>query len=428
MIPWKSAKEAIALLPKKANVFVHGAAATPHLLLKEIVAQADRFEELTFVHLHTEGTVPYASDSFAKKFRIVNLFVGSNLRNQLDYDRIDYLPCFLSEIPSLFRNRQFSVDVALLQVSPPDHTGHCSLGVSVDVAKAAADSASLVIAQVNRKMPRVHGDGFLPISHFHAMVECDEPLPETIARPPTKEEAAIALHVAELVEDGSTLQLGIGSIPNAVARQLQSRKNLGLHTEMWSDGALSLIQSGAIDNSKKKVHQGKSISGFLNGSQELYSFVHDNPSVLQLEVDYVNNPTVIARNPKVVAINSAVEVDLSGQVCADSLGHHILSGVGGQMDFMRGAALSKGGKPIIAMQSCTKNGESKIVCALRAGAGVVTTRAHVHYLVTEYGVVNLIGKTLRERARAMIEIAHPDHREKLERDFWHTHFSRAKKE
>ncbi len=428
MIPWKSAKEAIALIPEKASIFVHGAAATPNFLLKEVVAQANRFDSLTFVHLHTEGEAPYADEAFAKKFRIVNLFVGANLRNHLDYERIDYLPCFLSEIPNLFRARQFPLDVALLQVSPPDQNGYCSLGVSVDVAKAAADSAKIVIAQVNPKMPRVHGDGFLPISRFDALVKCEDPLPQSKQQAPTKEESAIALHVAELVEDGSTLQLGIGAIPNAVARQLQGRKNLGLHTEMWSDGALSLLRSGAIDNSKKKVHQGKSVSGFLCGTQELYDFVHDNPSVLQLEVDYVNNPSVIARNPKVVAINSAVEVDLSGQVCADSVGHHILSGVGGQMDFMRGAALSKGGKPIIAMQSCTKNGESKLVCALRAGAGVVTTRAHVHYLVTEYGVVNLVGKTLRERARALIEIAHPDHREKLERDFWHTHFSRAKKE
>lgn len=428
MIPWKSAKEAIALIPAKASVFVHGAAATPNFLLKELVSQADRFHELTFIHLHTEGPALYAAESFSKKFRIVNLFVGSNLRNQMDYDRIDYLPCFLSEIPSLFRNRQYPLDVALLQVSPPDESGHCSLGVSVDVAKAAAESAAILIAQVNPNMPRTHGDGFLPVSRFHALVECDDALPISSIRHPSKEEAAIALHVADLVEDGSTLQLGIGSIPNAVARQLQSRKNLGLHTEMWSDGALSLLQSGAIDNSKKKVHQGKSVSGFLCGSRELYDFVHDNPSVFQLEVDYVNNPTVIARNPKVVAINSAVEVDLSGQVCADSVGHHILSGVGGQMDFMRGAALSKGGKPIIAMQSCTKAGESKIVCALRPGAGVVTTRAHVHYLVTEYGVANLVGKTLRERARALIEIAHPDHREKLERDFWHTHFARSKKE
>ena len=413
-----SAADAIDLVKAGARIFVHGGAATPNALLSELVRQASRLTDVTLIHLHTEGPAAYAG-----AFRVLNLFVGENLRHRLDYDRVDYLPCFLSEIPALFRTRQCPLDVALLHVSPPDRFGYCSLGVSVDVAKAAVESAAIVIAQVNARMPRVHGDGLLHVSVFDALVEVDEPLPESRQPAPSLEETAIARSISALVEDGSTLQMGIGAIPNAVASQLAGHKNLGIHTEMWSDGALDLIEAGVVTNSNKKVHRGKSVSAFLYGSRRLYDFVNDNPSVIQLEIDYVNNPNTIARNPKVVAINSAVEVDLTGQVCADSVGHRIISGVGGQMDFMRGAALSEGGKPIIALGSLAKNGRSKIVSALQAGAGVVTTRAHVHYVVTEFGVAHLYGKTIGERARAMIAIASPAHRENLEREFAAAHWA-----
>jgi acyl-CoA hydrolase len=375
------------------------------------------------VHLHTEGPASYTSPDQLKNFRVINIFVGHNLRRSLDYDRVDYLPCFLSEVPSLFRSKRFALDVALLHVSPPDKAGYCSLGVSVDVAKAASQAADILIAQVNPRMPRVHGDGMIHLRDFDALVDVDEALPESVPAPHSHEVDAIATHVACLVEDGSTLQMGIGAIPDAVTRQLMGRRDLGLHSEMWSDGALGLIEAGVITNAKKKVHRGKSVSGFLIGSRRLYDFVDDNPSVLQLEMDYINAPNTIARNPKVVAINSAVEIDLTGQVCADSVGHRIISGVGGQMDFMRGAALSEGGKPIIALRSTTQSGQSKVVSALQSGAGVVTTRAHVHYVVTEYGVASLHGKTLGERARALIHIAHPLHREALMREFSQTHSS-----
>ncbi len=416
-----SLEKAVHLIQPGARVFVHGGAATPNALIGEVVRQASRLTDVSLIHLHTEGPALYADSKYEKSFRIINLFVGNNLRSQLDYDRIDYLPCFLSEIPELFRSKQCRLDVALLHVSPPDRFGYCSLGVSVDVARSAAEAAPILIGQVNPNMPRVHGDGIIHSDAFDALVDVDEPLPETHPMPATDTEKAIAKYVSELVEDGSTLQMGIGSIPNAVTQNLLGRKNLGIHTEMWSDGTLDLIESGAVTNEYKKVHRGKCVSGFLIGTKRLYDFVNDNPSVLQLEVDYVNNPITIARNPKVVAINSAVEIDLTGQICSDSIGHKIISGVGGQMDFIRGAALSKGGKPIVALSSRTKAGKSKIVSALHAGAGVVTTRAHVHYVVTEFGVAFLYGKTLGERARALIEIAHPDDREKLTKEFCMTH-------
>lgn len=411
----KSIEEAIALISPHSRIFVHGAAATPNALLVELVKQGARLKESTLIHLHTEGPALYTQPEHKNYFRVINLFVGHNIRKSLDYDRVDYLPCFLSEIPRLFRSKQCALDVALLHVSPPDRFGYCSLGVSVDIAKAAAESAGIIIAQVNPNMPRVHGDGLIHIDRFAAFVEVDEKLPERIPCKVSEEERSIAQHVASLVEDGSTLQMGIGSIPDAITHELHGHKELGIHTEMWSDGTLGLIEKGVVTNEHKKVHRGKSVSGFMIGSQKLYDFANDNPSVIQLEIDYVNNPRTIAQNPKAVAINSAIEIDLSGQVCADSIGHKIISGVGGQMDFMRGAALSEGGKAIIALSSQTKNGVSKIVNSLKEGAGVVTTRAHVHYVVTEFGIAHLYGKTLGERARALIAIAHPQHREALEK-------------
>ena len=397
------------------TIFIQGSAATPHRLVSELISQADRLRNVEIIHLHTEGLAPYADEKYAESFRVTNLFVGSNLRGKLDHRRIDYLPVFLSEIPFLFRSGRKKIDVALIHVSEPDQAGFCSLGTAVDVAKSAVECADTVIAQVNPHMPRVHGDGFINIKDVDAWVRVDDPLPEIPLHPVTEAEKKIGQHISEMVEDGSTLQTGIGAIPQAVMAALGGHRHLGIHSEMWSDAMLPLLRAGVIDNSRKKVHTGKSVSGFLLGTKELYKFVHDNPSVIQLGIDYVNDPRVILRNPKVVAINSAVEIDLTGQVCADSVGSKIISGVGGQMDFIRGAALSEGGKPIIAITSRTKNGQSRIVPALKPGAGVVTTRAHIHYVVTEYGVADLYGKTLGERAHALIAIAHPDDREFLER-------------
>ncbi|NJL25191.1 MAG: acetyl-CoA hydrolase/transferase family protein, partial [Calothrix sp. SM1_5_4] len=392
----KSPIEALACVESGQRIFVHGGAATPNVLLEALTESASRLSDVEIMHLHTEGPCRYAEPEFAKNFKIVNLFVGANLRAKVDADRIDYLPCFLSEIPQLLRSGRRPVDVALLHLSPPDKHGYCSLGVSVDVARAAFQSARIVVAQVNRQMPRVHGDSFIHLDELDAYVEVDVPLYQAPPRVLSAQDQAIGRHVAELVEDGSCLQVGIGSIPDAVLSFLKDRRRLGVHSEMWSDGILRLIEAGAIDNSEKAVHAGKTVSAFIIGSKSVYDHIDDNLAVIQLGTDYVNNPSVIARNPKVVAINSAVAVDLTGQVCADSIGSRIISGVGGQMDFIRGASLSKKGKPVIALPSRTKTGKARIVPTLLPGSGVVTTRAHVHFVVTEYGMVDLYGKSMGE--------------------------------
>jgi acyl-CoA hydrolase len=396
------------------RVFIHGGVSTPHTLVNELVAQADRLRDVELIHLHTSGPAEYASSRYRESFRVANLFVGPNIRKQMDQARVDYLPCFLSEIPELFRSGRRPIDVALVHLSPPDRHGLCTLGTSVDVAHAAVETARIVIGQINPNMPRVLGDGFVPMDALDHVIEVDDPLPEVPPRDLTDVERAIGRNVAGLVEDGATLQMGIGAVPDAVLAELTNHRHLGIHSEMWSDGALRLIELGAVDNSCKATHPGKTVSGFVMGTRALYDYIDDNPAVIQLDIAYVNNVSVIARNPRVTAINSAVEVDLTGQVCADSIGHRIISGVGGQMDFMRGAALSKGGKPIIAITSRTGKGEPRIVSALRAGAGVVTTRCNVRYVVTEYGVADLYGKTLWERARTLIDVAHPDDRERLD--------------
>lgn len=416
--------QAIGLIPPGARIFVHGGAATPNALLREVVEQGPRLGPATMIHLHTEGPATYATD-LCPSMRVINLFVGGNVRPRLDYERIDYLPCFLSEIPALFRSGRCPIDVALLHISPPDHSGYCSLGVSVDVAKAAAESARLLIAQVNPRMPRVHGHGMIHVSRFHALVDVKEELPESKTVTLSEEQIAVGRHVAGLIEDGSTLQLGIGGIPEAVARQLTGHQDLGLHTEMWSNATLALLKKGVINNRKKKFDAGLSVSSFLLGTRELYDYVDDNPSIIQRGADDVNSPMTIASHPRMMAINSAVEVDLSGQVCADSIGHKVISGIGGQMDFMRGSALSPGGKPIIAMTSLTKDQKSKIVLELRPGAGVVTTRGHVHFVVTEFGIADLWGKTLGERAKALINVAHPMHQEALRWQFLNSHSHRS---
>lgn len=414
-LAYVDAATALARVRSGQRVFVHGASATPGILLDALLARAEQLRDVELIHLHTSGPAHYAEPRYAENFRVANLFVGANLRARVDEEHVDYLPCFLSEIPTLFRSGRRPLDVALVQVSPPDRHGYCSLGVSVDVALAAVETAPLVIAAVNARMPRVHGDGIIHVSRIHLAVACDDALPASEPKPPSEQELAVGRNVASLIPDGGTLQLGIGAIPDAVCHALVGHRQLGLHTEMWSDGALALLERGVVDNSKKRIHAGKTVSGFVVGSQRLYDYIDDNPAVLNLDIAYVNSPGVIARNPRVCAINSAVEIDLTGQVCADSVGHRIISGVGGQMDFLRGAALSEGGLPILALTSRTRRGAPRIVPLLSLGAGVVTTRAHVHYVVTEYGVADLFGKTLRERAAALIAIAHPDDREHLER-------------
>ncbi len=407
-----------SLFHSNQRIFVHGGAATPQALLKRLHPVWSSHKNLEFIHLHTEGALSYAEDSFKDNTRVNSLFLGSNLRKKQDCERFDYLPCFLSEIPSLFRTGILPIDVALIHVSPPDSKGWCSLGVSVDVAKSAVETARCMIAQINPQMPRVHGDGFIHQSRFHATIEVDEKLPEFPRVQLKENETLIGKNVADLIEDGSTLQFGIGAIPDAVASFLKNHKHLGIHTEMWSDGVLDLIECGAVDNSKKRKHPGKTVSSFMMGTRRLYQFVHDNPSVIQVESSYVNNPSVILKNPKMVAVNSAVEIDLTGQVCADSIGPKIISGVGGQMDFVRGASLSEGGKAIIALTSRAKSGQSRIVSSLKRGAGVVTTRAHVHHVVTEFGAVNLFGKNISQRVKAMISLAHPEDRDRLQKE-WH---------
>ena len=416
---YTSAHEALSKIQSGQKVFVHGSAATPLHLLRALSDRATFVKNVELISVSTLGENKLAAPEYKDSFYFNSLFVSANIRQAINEDRGDYIPVFLSEIPRLFNQKILNLDVALIHISPPDKHGFCSLGVSVDVAKAAVNNAKYVIAQVNHQMPRTHGDGLLHISEINALVEVDEPLPEVNYKSKITEiETAIGKNCASLIEDGATLQLGIGSIPDAVLQQLYTHKNLGIHTEMFSDGVIDLLEKGVITNRFKKKHRRKVTASFAVGSKRLYDFVDDNPQFAFLEADYVNDAYVISKNPKVVAINSAVEIDITGQVCADSIGTYQYSGVGGQMDFMRGAALSVEGKPIIAMQSVTKTGESKIVPFLKQGAGVVTTRAHVHYVVTEYGIANLYGKNLKQRAYELLSIAHPNHKEGLEKEIF----------
>jgi acyl-CoA hydrolase len=369
------------------------------------------------VSISTLGNDLFNIPDFGTSFFMNSLFVSQNVREIVNGSNGDYIPVFLSEIPLLFDKGILVLDVALIHVSEPDKHGFCSLGISVDIARSAVKNAKHIIAQVNKQMPRTHGDGIIHISEIHTLVSVDEALPEVNYGNSVDETAMIIGNIcAELIEDRSTLQMGIGAIPDAVLSCLKNHKDLGIHTEMFSDGVIPLVESGVITNKFKKKHRGKIVTGFAIGTRKLYDFVDDNPQVVFLEIDYVNDTKVIRSNPRAVSINSAIEIDLTGQVCADSIGTYQYSGVGGQIDFMRGAALSDGGKPIIALPSTTKSGESKIVPFLKEGAGVVTTRAHVHYVVTEYGIAYLFGKNLRQRAMALIAIAHPIHREWLEKE------------
>lgn len=416
-----SPEEAVSLVRSNTNIFIHTAAAAPKVLIQALANRSGELRNVNIYQMHTEGGAPYADPEAEGSFRVKNLFVGSNVRGAVNAGRADFIPIFYSDIPRLFRSGRVELDTALLQVSPPDRNGFCTLGVSVETSLAAAQSAKKVIAEINPNMPRTNGDGNIHISKFDRVIDVNYALPEVNLPEPTEVETLIGQYIADLVDDGATLQMGIGNIPNAALKAMRYHKGLGIHTEMFSDGVIDLVERGVITNEHKRGHNGHIVTGFLVGSKRLYDFVDDNPLVRFLDIAYVNDTHVIRQHPKMTAINSAIEVDITGQVCADSIGPRIYSGIGGQMDFMRGAALSEGGKPIIALPSTTKKGLSKISTKLQEGAGVVTTRAHARYIVTEYGIARLFGRSLKERAKALIDIAHPDHRERLAKetyDFW----------
>jgi acyl-CoA hydrolase len=408
-----TAEEAVTVIKSGDRVFIHSIAAAPQRLIAAMTARAPELRVVEVVSIHTEGPAPYAAPELSKSFRVNALFAGTNVREAVNEGRADYMPVFLSEIPQLFRSGVLPLDVVLIQVSPPDKHGCCSLGVSVDVTRAAVQVAKTVIAQVNPRMPRTHGDGIIHEEDVDFFVECGDELPELANRPLSDQVRAIGRHCAELVDDGACVQVGIGGIPQATVLALGDHQRLGIHTEMLTDGVVDLVERGVVTGEMKRIHPGKIVASFALGTRRLYDFMDDNPSVAMLDVAYTNDTAVIRRNPKVTAINGAIEVDLTGQVVSDSIGDRIHSGVGGQMDFIRGAALSEGGKPIIALKSTTSAGESRIVSYLRPGAGVVTTRAHVHFVVTEHGIADLWGKNLRQRAAALIAIAHPAHRDAL---------------
>lgn len=411
-----TAEEAVKHIQSGHRVFIHGSAATPVPIVKALQQRHKELKDIELVSITTLGDVDFNDPAWCDSFFFNSLFVSANTRAVVNSSNGDYVPVFLSQIPKLFKEGFLPVDVAIVQVSPPDNHGYCSLGTSVDIARAAVDTAKYVIAQVNPNMPRTHGDGFIHISKVNTLVWQESALPEVDYSAKTSEAmVTIGQHIASLVEDGATLQLGIGGIPDQVLKNLGNHKNLGLHTEMLSDGVIPLIQNGVINNSLKKLNRGKSITSFMIGTRKLYDFVNDNPSIRVMDISYANDTSIIRQNPKVTAINSAIELDLTGQVCADSIGTYQYSGIGGQMDYIHGASLSEGGKPIIALPSITSKGISRIVPFLKEGAGVVTTRGHMHWVVTEYGKVNLFGKSFKQRAKALISLAHPNHREELER-------------
>ena len=411
-----TADEAVKNIQSGMRIFIQGSAATPLTLLDALAKRKHELQNVELVSMSTYGGDLFSDPEFEGHFYLNSLFVSSNVRNIVNSGAGDYIPVFLSEIPRLFDQNILPLDIAFVNVSPPDKHGYCSLGTSVDISRSAIRNAKYTIAQVNKKMPRTHGDGIIHISRFDTLVYVDQDLP-TVSYAEKIDEASLSIgrYCAELIEDRSTLQMGIGHIPDAVMSCLHNHKDLGIHTEMFSDGLLPLIEEDVITNKYKKKHRGKIVTGFVVGSRKLYDFVDDNPMVSFLDIDYVNDASIIRCNPKAVSINSAIEIDITGQVCSDSIGTYQFSGVGGQIDFMRGAALSEGGKPIIAISSTTHKGGSKIVPTLKTGAGVVTTRAHMHYIVTEFGVANLFGKNLAQRAYEMLKVANPMHQEMLDK-------------
>ncbi len=414
-----SAEEAVGAIESGQRVFLTGNCSVPQLLLSALVERADTLENVEMIQVLTIGPAPQAAPEMQGHLNINALFISDNIRPAVHEGRADFTPCLLSEIPLLFRSGELPLDVALIHVSPPDEHGFCSLGIEAGLTKTPAQTARVVIAEVNQQMPRTLGDSFIHFSKIDYAVPVDYPLAELPQAEVSQLNMQIGQNVAGLIEDGSTMQIGIGAIPDAVLHYLTGKRDLGVHTELFSDGVMNLVQRGVITNEKKSLHPGKIVSGFILGSHALYTFVDDNPIVELHPTEYVNDPFVIAQNDRMVSINSAIEVDLTGQVCADSIGPKFYSGVGGQMDFVYGAARSKEGKPIIAMPSTAtlKDGRriSRIVSMLKQGAGVATSRNHVHYVATEHGVAYLHGKTIRQRARALIHIADPEFRDDLER-------------
>jgi acetyl-CoA hydrolase len=409
------ATQAVQFIQSHSRVYLGGGAAVPQVLERAMVARAHELRGVEVMHVLTFAGSEYLDPAYERSFRHHALFIGDASREAVRSGRADYTPMFLSEMPRLFRQRLLPIDVALIQVAPPDAHGFCSFGVEVGVTKPAAQSARKVIAEVNKQMPRVWGDSFIHLNQIDALVEVDYALPNMPQGQFSETHHRIGAHIAELVPHGATLQLGIGSLPDAVLHHLKNKKDLGIHTELFSDGIIELVERGVITNAKKTLHPGKIVAGFLFGSQRLYEFVHNNALIELHPSDYVNDPYVIAKNDQMIAINSALEVDLTGQVCADSIGAQFYSGIGGQVDFVRGAARAKNGKPIIALPATAKNGEvSRIVPYLKPGAGVVTSRGDVHYVATEFGVAALYGKSIRERVKSLIAIAHPKFRDELE--------------
>ena len=418
MSKYVSAAEAVQVVKSGNRVYLQAAAATPTILANALTERASELRNVEICHLHIEGEARYANPELVDSFHVNSFFIGANVRHTLKAGNGSYTPVFLSELPRLFRKNVLPLDVAFIHVSPPDRHGYCSLGVSVEATIAAIENAKIVVAQVNPQMPRTFGDGILHESEIDYLVAVNVPIYSHDVVPFSAEEEKIGTYIASLIEDRSTLQMGIGSIPNAALSKLINHKDLGLHTEMFSDGVIDLIEKDVINCNYKGTLRGRALATFLMGSKRLYDFVNDNPFLEMKESSFVNDTAKIRKNPKMVAINSAIEVDLTGQVCADSIGSRMYSGVGGQMDFIRGASLSEGGKAIIALPSITKKGESRIVPFLKQGAGVVTTRSHVQYIITENGIADLYGKTLKQRSKELVQIAHPMHQERIEKEYF----------
>ncbi len=418
MSKYVSAAEAVKYVKSNDRVYVQAAAATPTILTQALTERSSELHNVEVCHLHTEGEAAYANPNLSDSFHVNSFFIGVNVRHTLAAGNGSYTPVFLSELPHLFRKNVLPIDVAFIHVSPPDIHGYCSLGVSIEATVAAIENAKIVIAQVNPQMPRTFGDGIIHVSEIDYLVDVNVPIYAHDVVPFTKEEEKIGGFIASLIEDRSTLQMGIGSIPDAALSKLKNHKDLGIHSEMFSDGVIDLIESDVINCKYKGTLRGRILATFLMGSKRLYDYVNDNPFIEMKESSMVNDTARIRKNPKMVAINSAIEVDVTGQVCADSIGAKMYSGVGGQMDFIRGASLSDGGKAIIALPSITKRGESRIVPYLKQGAGVVSTRAHVQYIITENGIANLYGKTLKQRVAELVKIAHPTHQESIERAYF----------
>lgn len=418
MSKYVTAEEAVKVIKSGDRVYLQAAAAAPTILANALTERASELKNVEICHLHTEGEARYANPDLAESFHVNSFFIGANVRHTIIAGNGSYTPVFLSELPNLFRKNVLPINVAFIHVSPPDRHGYCSLGVSVEATVAAVENAKIVIAQVNPQMPRTFGDGIMHVSEIDYLVEVDTPIHRHSIVAFSPEEEKIGSYIASLIENKSTLQMGIGSIPNAALSKLTHHKDLGLHTEMFSDGVIDLIENDVINCNYKGTLRGRALATFLIGSKRLYDYVNDNPFIEMKESSTVNDTARIRKNPKMVSINSAIEVDITGQVCADSIGAKMYSGVGGQMDFIRGATLSVGGKAIIALPSITKKGESRIVPFLKQGAGVVTTRSHAQYIITEYGIADLYGKTLKQRLNSLVKIAHPIHQENIEKQYY----------